>query len=137
MKKFLFLSLLLLSFIPISGCDDDTNTVNVLNSPTGPSGGKTIIEFRVSGNASQARIRYSNPNDGLSQVVTTLPFTTSFTTSQSTIFVSLEATPLTFPFSVLYPFNAVQIFADGNLFREASSADFLQSTIGVSGTYRK
>lgn len=134
--KHLLVSLALLSSLGfVTSCDDDGPQVIVGTSPTQTI--KIPIEFRVVGNAGSARVRYSNPSDGLTQVVTTLPFVTSFTTSQEHIFVSLEATPISFPFSVTYPFNAVQIFADGMLFREASSTDFLQSTIGVSGTYRR
>jgi hypothetical protein len=96
----------------------------------------TKIEFRVTGNASGARVRYSNSNDGLAQVTTVLPFVFTMSTTQPSIFLSIEATPTTYGF-VTYPFMSVQIFVDGLLFRESSSADFFLSTITASGTWRK
>ena len=96
-----------------------------------------MIEFRVQGNASSVRVRYSSPLDGLVQVVTSLPYFNSFSTEASSMFLSLEATPTAYPFAVNVPVLQVQIFANGSLFREASSADFSLNTISVSGTWRK
>jgi hypothetical protein len=94
------------------------------------------IEFRVTGNALGARIRYNNSNDGTAQVTTTLPFVFNLTTNQQSMFLSIDATPTSYPF-LLFPFMSVQIFVNGLLFREASSADFLLSTITASGTWRQ
>jgi len=52
------------------------------------------------------------------------------------MFLSIDATPTSYPF-LLFPFMSVQIFVDGLLFREASSADFLLATITASGTWRQ
>jgi hypothetical protein len=130
----------------IGGCSDTNiiiptspSSVTTPANPTNPNVPVVTqhkIEFRVTGNALGARVRYSNSNDGLAQVTTTLPFVFNMTTSQQSLFLSIEATPTTYPF-VTFPFMSVQIFVNGLLFREASSADFLLSTITASGTWRQ
>ena len=97
---------------------------------------KTSISFRVSGNPTQVRIRYSTPVDGLTQIVTSLPFLSTFTTTDTSMFLSLEATPLVYPV-VLNPFLSAQIVVNGAMFREASSADFTTNTLAISGTWRQ
>jgi hypothetical protein len=131
MKKLLLVSLLLLT----AACDRDT-TVNV-TAPTPTPDLSSRIEFRVNGNPTFSRIRFSTPVDGLTIVNTILPYSIALTTTQSTIFLSLDATPIQYPFNVTVPFMQVQIFVNGNLFREASSSDFSLNTISVSGTWRK
>lgn len=122
------------------GCRD---TINVLPSPV-PTPTPTatpvplnVIEFRVNGNPTLAKVRFSDPVDGLTLVTTVLPYSISIQTAQTAMFLSLEATPTSYPFSVNVPVLQVQIFANGSLFREASSADFSLNTISVSGTWRK
>jgi hypothetical protein len=73
----------------------------------------------------------------LMQVTTTLPYLMTYSTNQSSIFLSIEATPHSYNFSVTSPFMVVQIFVNGLLFREASSNTFLLSTLTVSGTWRQ
>jgi len=126
--------------LTVAGCGD-TKIYNT--SPTAPSPAvvvpaivKATISFRVFGNASQVRIRYSTPIDGLTQVVTSLPYANTFTTSEASMFLSLEGTPLIYPV-VLNPFFSVQIVTDGVLFREATSADFTANALAVSGTWRR
>jgi hypothetical protein len=107
-----------------------------------PGGGGSVftqnkIEYRVTGNAVSARIRHSNSEDGLTQVVTTLPYVITITTNSDNLFLSLEATPSAYGFGILFPFMSVQIFTNGILFREATSSDFFLNTIAVSGTWRK
>jgi hypothetical protein len=127
------------------GCGDDTTVVYPPTSPSpvspSPTPGNPIvntkIEFRVTGNANGARVRYSNAVDGLTQVVTTLPYTATLTTQESSMFLSLEGTPTSYNFNINYPFFAVQIFVNGNLFREATSSEFLLNTLSVSGTWRR
>lgn len=133
---------LVLSFALIAGCSNN----DVLNpnspSPTPVPATTTTpvtanrIEFRVTGNAGGVRVRYSNPVDGLTQVVTTLPYVATITTQQNDMFLSLEATP-TFWVSNTFPFLSVQIFVNGVLFREANTSDFFLTTISVSGNWRK
>jgi hypothetical protein len=96
-----------------------------------------IIEYRVQGNASSAKIKFSFPTDGLTLLTSVLPYDTTYSTPLNTVFVSLEATPVSYPFNILTPFLSVQIFANGNIFREATSSDFLLGTISVNGTWRK
>jgi hypothetical protein len=121
------------------------DTINVLPSPV-PTPTPTptvtpiplnVIEFRVNGNPTLAKVRFSDPVDGLTIVTTVLPYSISIQTAQTTMFLSLEATPTSYPFSVNVPVLQVQIFANGSLFREANSADFSLNTISVSGTWRK
>jgi len=114
--------------VPTAPGAPNTSTVAVTN---------TRVEFRVTGNATSARIRFLNPSDGLTQVTTVLPYYTSFVSSQDELFVSLEATPQGYPASANPAFLSIQIFMNGLLFREASSSDILLSTLSVSGTYRK
>jgi hypothetical protein len=131
----------LLAFTLVTACSDVTSVENSPN-PNAPSDptppvSATRIEFRVTGNANGARVRLSNAIDGLGQVTTTLPYITSITTLDSSMFLSLEATPTSYSYNTIYPFMSVQIFADGKLFREATSTDLLLNTLSVSGTWRK
>lgn len=111
-----------------------------IQSPNEPSsvakGGQNTIEYRVSGNASSVIVRHSNTIDGLTQVTTTLPYIVSFKTNKENLFLSIEATPVAFPFPVTSPFLIAQIFVNGEMFRETSSNAFT-GTITVSGTWRK
>jgi hypothetical protein len=133
----------LLALLMVTACDKviypPTSPSPVVTNPTVPGNPvtQTKIEFRVTGNALGARVRYSNAIDGLTQVVTTLPYTATITTTDTSMFLSLEGTPTSYNFITNYPFFAVQIFVNGNLFREATSSEFLLNTLTVSGTWRK
>jgi hypothetical protein len=124
----------------VSACGD-TNIYNPVAPPPAapvvPIVTTTKVEFRVVGNASSARIRYSDPLDGLTQTVTTLPYFVSFTTDQKLMFLSLDVTPLGYSMGTTAPFLAAQIVINGTLFREATSSDFLMGTISVNGTWRQ
>ena len=134
--------------ISLVGACSDTNII-IPTSPSSvvtPVGGSPNpnnpvvtahkIQFRATGNANGARVRYSTSNDGSAQITTTLPFVFDMTVNQQSMFLSIDATPTSYPF-LLFPFMSVQIFVDGLLFREASSADFLLATITASGTWRQ
>ncbi len=124
----------------LAGCSSDDDRGVVINNPTAPTPPPVVIntiEFRVVGNASSVRIRHVNPVDGLSQVSTVLPFVVSLRTDQAAMFLSLEVLPLSYPPGLLFPFLSVQIFVNGVLFREGSSADLLMLPISVSGTWRR
>src|SRR5262245_17586894 len=97
---------------PTTVTDDNGNP-----DPTPVADDTVKIEYRVQGNALSARIRYSNDIDGLSQVVTTLPYDATITGNGDSMFLSLEATPTGYAFEVIYPFLAVQIFVNGKLFK--------------------
>jgi hypothetical protein len=120
-----------------------TSPSAVVTSPTNPGNPNNPvvqthkIEFRVTGNALGARVRYSNSNDGLAQVTTVLPFVFNMTTSQQSLFLSIEATPTSYSVLTTFPFMSAQIFVDGLLFRESSSSDFFLQTITASGTWRQ
>ena len=123
----------------LGGCTDivypPTSPDAVARNPTTPKNVK--IEYRVSGNATSVRIRFSNNEDGLSQVVTTLPYTNTFSTESDSLFVSLDVTPISYSALTTFPFLSAQIFVDGKLFREATSNEFLLNTLAVSGTWRR
>lgn len=143
MKKLIFVALL---FLVVSCSDTNiivpTSPTSVVTNPNNPGNPnnpivtQNKIEFRVSGNATGARIRYSNSNDGIAQVTSVLPFVFNITTNQQSIFLSLEATPTGYSSFTISPFVAAQIFVNGLLFRETASSDFLFTTITVSGTWR-
>lgn len=138
MKKFIPLILLALIACNNYAPRDDNDSHSSSTNPTGPTTtGPIRVEYRVTGNAAGARVRYSDSINGLAQVVTTLPFNTTITTNDSSIFVSLEATPTSYPFLVTFPFLSIQIFTNGILFREASSSDAILNTLSISGTYRR
>jgi hypothetical protein len=135
MKRSLLVALLL-----VAGCGD--TIVNNLppTAPTtekAPAVIKTTIEFRVVGNPSSTRVRYSSPVDGLTQVVTSLPYFNSFTTEAASMFLSLEATPVAYPALVTFPFLSIQIVTGGTTFREATSNELVLNTLQVSGTWRR
>ena len=142
MSKWLYSAVTLLALSTLlsgSGCNRtyiQPSETNVNQQPVT----KTIhdtIDFRVLGNATGARVRYSNSLDGLLQINTTLPFQISIDSIRDSIFLSLDATPLGFSGATFSPFIEVQIFVNGNLFREASSSSIFLDTISVSGTYRR
>jgi hypothetical protein len=135
--------LLPLLALTLAACGD-----TIVNLPTQPSNQatttgttpavvKSTIEFRVVGNPTSVRVRFSSPSEGLTQVVTTLPYSITFTTTADTLFLSLEATPIAYSFLTDYPFLSAQIVANGTLFREDTSNEFLLRTIAVSGTWRR
>jgi hypothetical protein len=116
--------------------------VNLPNDPSAVSNKtpvvvKHTVQFRVIGNASSVRIRYSTPIDGLGQEITSLPNFTTRTVSGESLFLSLEATPIGYAYGVLYPFLAVQIVVDDTVFREATTQDFLLAPLAVSGQWRQ
>jgi len=117
----------------------------VINVPTAPAPVPTptpivvkhTIQFRITGNATSVRVRYSTPTDGLAQVVTSLPYFATQTVGTDAMFLSLEATPISYGFQVLYPFLSVQVVVDNTVFREATSQDFFLTPLAVSGQWRQ
>jgi hypothetical protein len=105
-------------------------------TPTTPAPVKHAIQFRVLGNATSARVRYSTPTDGLAQVVTSLPYFNTQATTDTSMFLSLEVTPIGYS-GVIYPFLSIQVVIDNVVFREASSQDFALVPLAVSGQWRQ
>lgn len=133
--------LLILILLPLA-CDrtyyyNPTSPTNTTTVNTTPVITKDKIEFHVIGNALGARVKYSSGVEGLNQITTVLPFQSTITSSNDSIFLYLEAQATLFSGSVVNPFMDIQIFVNGNLFREASSNSSLLETISVSGTYRR
>lgn len=135
------LPLLLVSTLSVFACGDRQTNIYTGPSATTPSPSPQVqlnlIEYRITGNAAFVNAKYSFPTDGLTLVTTVLPYDANFSTPLNTVFVSLEATPTTYPPSVVVPFISVQIFVNGLVFREATSSNFSLSTVSVSGTWRK
>jgi len=129
--------------LTVAGCGDTILNVptqptpNASTTPNVPILGRHTIAFRVTGNSNGARVRYSTPIDGLSQLTTTLPYNATFQTNSDSMFLSLEGTPLSYPIAISNPFFSIQIVVDGYLFREATSAEFLLNTLSVNGTWRQ
>jgi len=126
--------------LTLFSCRDVVNVNQPSPTPsptTTPTPALNVIEYRVSGNPSKVNISYSFPTDGLTLVTTVLPYDISYSTSSNTVFVSLSATPVSYTSGIFTPFLSVQIFANGNIFREATSSDFSFNTISVTGTWRK
>jgi hypothetical protein len=141
--KLIALAAAALVALSVAACGD-----TILNVPTSPSPnasatpnvpvlGRHTIAFRVQGNPSAARVRFSTPIDGLVQVTTTLPYNATFQTNSDNMFLSLEGTPLSYPIAINNPFFSIQIIVDGYLFREATSAEFLLNTLSINGTWRQ
>jgi hypothetical protein len=129
--------LVVLVALAVAGCGDTIVNIPTTPTPTTPAVVKHTIQFRVLGNATSARVRYSTPTDGLGQVVTSLPYFNTFTVSGDSLFLSLEATPISYGFAVLYPFLSVQIAVDNTVFREATTQDFLLQPLSTSGQWRQ
>lgn len=127
--------------ILVAGCRPTTNvTITSPSAPTTPAATAVVkhtIQFRVTGNAMSARVRYSTPTDGLGQVVTSLPYFNTFTIAGDSLFLSLEATPSGYGSGVFYPFLSIQIAVDNTVFREATTQDFILSPLSISGQWRQ
>ena len=123
--------------LTMAACRGETIIVPAAPTPVPAAPTKHTIQFRVTGNASSVRVRYSEPIDGLGQVVTSLPYFNTLTIAGDSLFLSLEGTPLNYGGAVFFPFLSVQIVVDNTVFREATSQDFLLSPLSVSGQWRQ
>lgn len=111
------------NYYPNGQKPDDTTT-----SPTTPSPPLALhtIEFRALGTATRARLTYGSAQDGTTEWTGDLPWAASVTTRRATLFVYINGEALAFGEV------RVQIFIDGELFREAAISDF--GTAQASGT---
>lgn len=126
----------------IVGCGDDI-TVQAPNSPTplptptpAPAPKPDRVEFRVIGSHRNVLIRHVSSQDGTTQVTSDLPYTSSFTTLEPTMFLSLEANANSTFVTGSTPFLSIQILVNGTVLREASSNLFFASLL-ISLTYRR
>src|SRR5262245_20196159 len=93
-------------------------------SPTSPSATPAPadrIEFRAFGNTGGApvTIRFTNGIDGLTvQVANSLPYVADISSTEASIFLSLEGSALVPVLFQPYGILQVQIFTNGRLFRE-------------------
>jgi hypothetical protein len=125
--------------LAVVACDKTYITVPTApgqSSAGSPAATKHTVSFRVIGNATAAKVRYATPADGLAQVVTTLPYVNTFTTTIESLFLSLDATPTEYPLGTLFPFLGIQIVVDDVVFREATSQTSALTTLSVTGTWR-
>lgn len=121
----------------ISACGDTKIYNELPTAPTAPTTSNQVkLTFRVNGNFTSVRIRYSDSINGLNQVVTALPYFNSVYTSGDTLYLSLDATPIIGPVVQDNPFITAQILVNDVLFREGSSFDYT-TQLTVSGTWRK
>jgi len=111
-----------------------TPTTPTTPTPTTPRPALDLVEFRVTGDGewlSPVVVRVSNSVDGLTQVVTVLPYTESFSIADINLaFLSLDARVSG------VGFLHAAIYVNGTLFREASSTR-IDPVVSVSGTYRR
>jgi len=128
--------LALVLLLAVAGCDRTyyygapTSPTPPPTEPATPVVKPDVVEFRVDGTLQKAVLRINNPLDGLTQVVTDLPyFQTISVTGRDQIFLSLDASAI----GVGYLHAA--IFVNGFLFREASSTQ-VNPSVSVIGTYR-
>jgi hypothetical protein len=113
-----------------SGCSDEINNYTTVAPTPVPPPTPDRIEYRVIGTFDRVTVRHSNVQDGTTQVVTGLPYVTSFTTLAETMFVSLEATARG------EGYLQVQILVNGNVVREANSVSE-DPRLQLSITYRR
>jgi len=120
------------------GCGDTVIRLPATPTPVAPTPVvRNAVQFRVLGNPLSVRVRYSTPGDGLAQVVTTLPYENGFTTTATSLFLSLDASPTAYPVGTLFPFFSVQIVVNDAVFREATSQEATLIGLSVSGTWRQ
>lgn len=105
--------------------------------PTTPAVVKHTIQFRVLGNPTSVRVRYSTPVDGLGQVVTSLPYFNTVTLTGDSLFLSLEGTPISWASAIQFPFLSIQIVVDNVVFREATSQEFNGAPLATSGQWHQ
>lgn len=86
------------------------------------------IEYHVLGTAHRATIGYGNAQEGTTELEGTIPWTASFTTTRTSLFVYIAAESLD------EGIVRVQIFIDGELFREAANGPAVGAFAQASGT---
>jgi len=135
---------LLVVVLAFSSCTKIYNIRDRDPSPTAPSptppAAPDRIEFRAFGNTGGApvTIKFTNGIDGLTvQVANSLPYVADITSTEASIFLSLEGSALVPLLSQPSGILQVQIFTNGRLFREGSAAGFATLTATAQGTFRR
>jgi hypothetical protein len=96
-------------------------------SPTAPiPAALHTVEFRALGTVTNAHVTYGSAQEGTTDYTGAVPWSARFTTTQTSLFVYIEGEALAFGEI------RVQIFVDGQLFREATAENF--GTAQASGT---
>ena len=129
-------SLLALLLIPLlASCEDrDRRGIRdpILDEPTPvpPVVQPTRIEYRVLGTIANVTITYFSSAQGTAQVITDVPWFLAYETRADSTFVYLAAeAPAD---NLLDGTLVVQVFVDGQLFRESRASGFTPS-VAVSG----
>lgn len=134
MKYLIVFALALLS----ASCSHTTVNGSSSYNPTQPSQpSQSVVQFRVTGTLTSARILYTDPLDGTVQVITSLPYVAQVTANTNELFLALDVTPLNYSFASASPFVSAQIFVNNVLFREAIDTSGSFNTLSVSGTWRQ
>jgi len=104
---------------------DDTGS----STPTSPPAPVVhTVEFRALGTAREATLQYGDASNGATELQTLIPWEASFSSTKSTLFVYI--TGIATNEGIL----RVQIFIDGQLFREAATDGTLGAQASASGT---
>lgn len=118
-------------------CDyriDNTTPTGVTPIVPPTSTVQDTVEFRVQGDLPLVIVKVSNSLDGLQQSSSVLPYSSTLNIAgRDSVFLSLDARA---PLLGAFGFLQVQIFVNGLVFREASSAN-LNPVAAVSGTWRR
>ena len=105
---------------------DSANTV--IGAPT-PVVVTHTIEFRALGTVSNADVSYGSAQEGTTTITTSVPWSASFKTTRTNLFVYVTGT------AEASGALTVQIFIDGELFREADRVNlFPGDQVQASGT---
>jgi hypothetical protein len=120
--------------LALGACACDTN-VDITNpiqpTPVAAAASADLVEFRVDGDLPIVSVRVNNSIDGLSQVSTVLPYSsTILIRDPGPVFVSIDAR------ATGTGFLHAAIFLNGVIFREASSAS-PNPVVIVNGTIRR
>jgi hypothetical protein len=141
------LVLLLLALAAVDCNDQQTAPTPIPATATSPTPTPTptptpsadIIEFRVTGNVTEAAITTTDPFNGNQITVTSLPYSLTVNSTRASAFVAVDAQTLTAT-SVTGTFvgNYVlaQIYVNGTVFLQATDFAALPHAT-VSGTWRR
>lgn len=110
------------AFLAASGCVKQYSaSPDGSGSPTAPTPPVAVVhtvEFRALGTVTAAHVTYGSAQDGTSDFTGAIPWSARFSTTQTSLFVYIQGEAQSFGEI------RVQIFVDGQLFREATADNF-------------
>jgi hypothetical protein len=119
-----------------AGCGHDDAAPPIPMTPTVAD----TIEYRVTGNVggSPVLIKYTNSIDGLSVIpADALPYLATVQSTDTTLYVFLEASTNAVAAVGVTPLLQVQITINGRVFRDAYATGFGPIVATASGTWRR